>query len=318
MTNVPSRWTGRPPLDHPRAGLAGATVAGEILAIGGFRPGAAAPFDIVEARRTGGNGTWRSLPAMPTPRANLSAAELGGLVYAVGGLGADVDGRTPLLDVVERYDPATRSWESGPSMPVPRAAPGAVGLGGLLYVAGGEVSTAGGDWDVTDSVIAYDPVDRTWRTLAPMPTARTRLRLVAAGGHLYAIGGFANPPVALPVVERYDPARDSWDQVAPMNEPRGLPGAVTARSGQEDVVVVVGGGQGELFTPTFTVSDSTEIYSVDADKWQVLEARLPRGRVSLVCALEEDGSVLAIGGAVGEPAPLGPTALVQALDLRTG
>lgn len=318
MTNGPSRWIGRPPLNHPRAGLAGATVAGEILAIGGFQPGAPAPFDFVEARRAGGDGTWRPLPAMPTPRANLSAAELGGFVYAVGGLGVDVDGVTPLLDVVERYDPTTQSWESSPSMPVPRAAPGVVGFGGRLYVAGGEISTATGAWEVTDSVIAYDPEDQTWRTLTPMPTARTRLRLVAAGGHLYALGGFANPPVALPAVERYDPARDTWDQVAPMNEPRGLPGAVTVRSGQEDVVVVVGGGQGELFTPTFTVSDSTEIYSVDADKWQVLETRLPRGRVSLICALEEDNSVLAIGGATGDPTPLRPTALVEGLDVEPG
>ncbi|HZB51822.1 MAG TPA: hypothetical protein VE547_22230, partial [Mycobacteriales bacterium] len=284
---------------------------------GGFRPDAPDPFGFVEARRTGGDGRWRPLPALPTPRANLSAADLDGIVYAVGGLGADVDGDTPLLDVVERYDPATGSWASSPSMPVPRAAPGVAGFEGRLYVAGGEVAGADG-WDVTDSVIAYDPVDGTWREVAPLPTARTRLRLVATGGHLYAVGGFGNPPVALPAVERYDPTRDTWDPVAPMTEPRGLPGAVAARWGDRDVVVVVGGGQGELFTPTFTVADSTEVYDVDADKWQALDARLPRGRVSLVCALEADGSVLAIGGATGEPTPLRPTALVQALALPTG
>ena len=305
------RWTGRPPLDHARAGLAGATAAGEILAIGGFRPDAAEPFDFVEARPVGGAGTWAPRPAMPTPRANLSAAELGGFVYALGGLGVDVDGVTPLLDVVERYDPVARTWQPAPSLPVPRAAPGAVGLGGRLYVAGGEIVTAAGDWDVTASLVAYDPDAGTWQELAPMPTARTRLRLVAAGGHLYAVGGFGNPPVALAAVERYDPARVSWDPVAPMAEPRGLPGAVTA--GSESEVVVVGGGQGELFTATFTVADTTEVYDVAADKWEMLEARLPRGRVSLVCALQEDGSVLAIGGATGEPTPLGPTALVQAL-----
>jgi N-acetylneuraminic acid mutarotase len=314
MTGV-QQWVRRPSLSRARAGLAGATVAGEILAIGGFEPSAPAPFDLVEARSTGWNTRWRQRAALPTPRANLSAAELDGFAYAVGGLGADVDGETPMLDVVERYDPAADSWETCPALPAPRVAPGVVGLDGLLYVVGGEVVDAAGNWDVTGSVIAYDPVGGAWRNLAPMPTPRTRLRVVAAGGHLYAVGGFGNPPVALPVVERYDPARDSWDPVAPMVEPRGLPGAVTARQGGEEVLVVVGGGHGELFTPSFSVTDSTEVYRVEADKWQVLPVRLPRGRVSLVCAVEQAGTVLAIGGATGEPAP---TALVQALDLPTG
>jgi N-acetylneuraminic acid mutarotase len=307
-----SDWTNRPSLSRARAGLAGATVAGEMSAIGGFDPSAPGPFDLVEARRTGWNSRWRRLPAMPTPRANLSAAELGGFVYAAGGLGAEVDGEMPMLDVLERYDPASSTWQSCPGLPEPRVAPGMAGIGGLLYVIGGEVTTLAGDWDVTGSVVAYDPADGTWRNLAPMPTPRTRLRVVAAGGHLYAVGGFGNPPEALAVVERYDPAADAWDPVTPMTEPRGLPGAVTARLRDEDVVVVVGGGRGELFTPSFSVTDTTEVYRPELDKWQVMPASLPRGRVSLACALENPGTVLAIGGATGEPAP---TALVQALDL---
>jgi kelch-like protein 10 len=220
--------------------------------------------------------------------------------------------------VVERYDPEAESWEASPSLPVPRAAPGVVGFGGRLYVAGGEVSSGTDDWDVTDSMIIYDPERRTWQPVVPMPTARTRLRLVAAGDYLYAIGGFSNRPRALPVVERYDPKRDTWEQVALMNQPRGLPGAVAISFGQTHFIVVVGGGLGELFTPTFRISDSMEIYNVAADNWQMLRARLPRGRVSLICALEEGGSVLAIGGATGDPTPLRPTALVEALTLQAG
>lgn len=307
-----TQWTQRPSLSRPRAGLAGATVGGEIFALGGFAPDAPAPFDLVEARGRGWNSRWRKLPAMPTARANLSAAGLGGFVYAAGGLGAEVGGDMPLLDVVERFDPATSTWDTCPPLPVPRAAPGMTGHGDLLYVAGGEILDPAGDWTVTGSLLAYDPEGGPWRELAPMPTPRTRLRLVAAGPYLYAVGGFANPPVALPTVERYDPVRDRWDELAPMTEARGLPGAVTARMDGEEVVVVAGGGQGELFTPSFTVLDSTEVYHPGADKWQVLPASLPRGRVSLVCALEGPGTVLAIGGATGEPAP---TALVQALDL---
>jgi hypothetical protein len=41
VTNGQSQWINRPPLHNARAGLASATVAGYILAIGGFRPNAA-------------------------------------------------------------------------------------------------------------------------------------------------------------------------------------------------------------------------------------------------------------------------------------
>jgi N-acetylneuraminic acid mutarotase len=307
-------WTHRPSLSRPRAGLAGATVGHEIIVVGGFAPDAPAPFDLVEARGTGWNSRWRKLPAMPTPRANLSAAALGGHLYAAGGLGTEVDGDMPLLDVVERFDPAAGTWETCPSLPVPRAAPGMTAHGDLLYVAGGEILDGSGNWTVTGSLLAYDPAGGPWVELAPMPTPRTRLRMLSAGRYLYAVGGFGNPPVALPTVERYDPVRDCWDELTPMTEARGLPGAVTARLHGETVLVVAGGGQGELFTPSFSVTDTTELYHPEADKWQVLPASLPRGRVSLVCALEGESTVLAIGGATGEPAP---TALVQALDLTS-
>ena len=123
---------------------------------------------------------------LPTARANLATTEVGGLVYAVGGLD-DVDA----LDVVETFNPTTGRWATSVPLPQPRAAAGAAGLGGLLYVAGGEVKLAPDTYEVTDSVVVYDPRKNTWRSVAPMPTVRRRLRLVASGRYLYAVGGAA-------------------------------------------------------------------------------------------------------------------------------
>jgi N-acetylneuraminic acid mutarotase len=111
-------------------------------------------------------------------------------------------------------------------------------------------------------------------------------------------------------VERYDLGSNTWSQVASMNEARVLPGAVAIRSGR--FIVVVGGGAGQLAAATFIARRSSEIYNVDTGRWQALEALLPRGRVSLVSALEDDGTVLAIGGAVTNGGPT-PTDLVEAL-----
>src|SRR5215218_9103643 len=112
------QWTAQPSLGHARAGLAGATVNGEIFAIGGFS--FTELFDVVEARSTGGAGQWRDVtPSMPTPRANVSTAELDGIIYAIGGIG----GGDVSLDVVEQYDPAASSWTTGVPLPEPRVAP---------------------------------------------------------------------------------------------------------------------------------------------------------------------------------------------------
>ena len=285
-----SGWVERPPLNHPRGGLDVATVKGRILAIGGF-DFELGFFDFVEARRVRGEGTWRTLPPMPTARGNLATAELGGFVYAIGGVG----GNDMALDVVERFDPRTRSWSPSPSLPQPRDSAGAAALGGRLYVAGGFI-VADGTGETTASVLAFDPRTRAWTAVAPMPTAREKLRLVAAGRHLYAIGGLSSEGRTLSTVERYDPRSNTWTAVASMNQDRGLPGAVAVKRGHERLIVVVGGAQLVDFEYAGPALRSTEVYSLDTGRWRLLNAQLPRGRAALVAAAEADGTVLAIGG----------------------
>ena len=188
-----SQWIARPPLRQARGGLGVAKVGRQILAIGGFDE-ATTTFDVVEARRVRGTGRWRDLAPLPTARANLATAEVGGLVYAVGGID-DVDVTS---DVVETFNPRSGRWATSVPLPQPRAAPGAAGLGGLLYVAGGDVKVAPDTYEVTNSVLVYDPKKNTWRSVAPMPTARYRLRLVASGRYLYAIGGLIGPGWPVP------------------------------------------------------------------------------------------------------------------------
>jgi hypothetical protein len=282
-----SRWIARPPLRQARGGLGVATVGGRILAIGGFDD--ATVFDVVEARRVKGRGRWRELAPLPTARANLATAEVGGLVYAVGGID-DVD----VSDVVETFNPRTGRWATSVPLPQPRAAPGAAGLGGLLYVAGGEVKLAPDTYEVTNSVIVYDPWNKTWRSVAPMPTARFRHRLVSSGRYLYAIGGAAPTGESLTTVERFEPKSNSWTTMNPMVEARALPCAVETKVGNRRVLVVVGG----FFSAdgTFGRRRTTEVFDPDTGRWALLDVLLPVDRSGHDCATEADGTVLAIGG----------------------
>ena len=306
-----SQWIARPPLRQARGGLGVAKVGRQILAIGGFEVvgEVSTVFDVVEARRVKGNGRWRDLAPMPTARANLATAEVGGLVYAIGGIGRADD----TLDVVETFNPRSGRWTTSRPLPQPRAAPGAAGLGGLLYVAGGEVQLAADTFEVTNSVLVYDPKQNTWRPVAPMPTARTRLRLVASGRYLYAIGG-APPSGADPTelgpplttVERYDPTSNRWTTMNPLIEARLLPCAVETKVGHRRVLVVVGG-----FGPD--ARRTTEVFDPHTGRWTLLDVLLPIRRGTHDCATEADGIVLAIGGANGAGVFL---ANVDALSLK--
>jgi len=126
---------------------------------------------------------------------------------------------------------------------------------------------------------------------------------VTAGEHLYAIGGFSPPTMPdsfvppVSTVERYSPRSNTWQTVASMNRARSLPGVVALRRGSKQFIVVVAGGSLVGGNPMFL--RSTEIYDLQTDRWGLIRAELPRGRVSLVSAKEADGTVLAMGGAAG-------------------
>jgi N-acetylneuraminic acid mutarotase len=290
-----------------------ATLDGQIFAIGGFDLGSGALVDSVEARRVAGSGKWRDVAPMPTLRANVATAALGGLVYAVGGYPADVD----VSDRVEAFSPRSGRWTTRLPLPQPRGAAGAAALGGLLYVAGGLIPLGGDNFEIAKSVVVYDPERNTWRGVAPMPTARDRLRLVAAGRYLYAIGGTDLAGESLSTVERYDPRSNSWRTMNPMLESRAVPGAVATTVGGQGVLVVVGGA---VFAADGSFIDdrrTTEVFDLETGRWTMLDALLPTVRGSLGCAVEEEGTIIAIAGAtrLGPGPPFISVANVDALSI---
>jgi N-acetylneuraminic acid mutarotase len=246
---------------------------------------------VVEARRLTGRDSWHPAPPMPTARVNLATAVLNGRVYALGGY----DANDNPLPVVETFDPRSGRWTESRPLPQPRGGVAAAALGGLLYVAGGIVPIGGGEFRSTASVIVYDPVRNSWRSVAPMRTARERLRLVAAGGYLYAVGGRAEGP-SLATAERYDPGTDSWSTINPMNESRVLPCLVETSIGNRSVLVAVGGA---IFSDAGTFVDArrtTEVLDLTTGRWTLLDVPLPAVRVSHDCAVQPDATILAIGG----------------------
>lgn len=283
-------WQARPPLQVGRAGHDVATVGGRIVVAGGFGPDLVQPqvFRSAEVRGAGGAGVWHTLPPMKRRRSNLAVAGTETGVYAIGGVTLAMRIRAS----VERFEDG--AWHDAPRLPVRRTRAGAAALGGLIYVVGGIVPPAGA---ATKTAVVLDPDMGGWRKIAPIRRPRHSLRLVAAGQHLYAIGGLTTNDEPVPDVERYDPESDEWTTVTPMERPRALPGAVTVRPGEDTAIVVVGGVRSPQ-PGVYEAQRTTELYRVADDKWHLLDVRLPQPRASLVCATTAGHTVLAIGGEI--------------------
>uniref|UniRef100_A0A3Q2ZET3 Kelch repeat and BTB domain containing 11 n=1 Tax=Kryptolebias marmoratus TaxID=37003 RepID=A0A3Q2ZET3_KRYMA len=105
-------------------------------------------------------------------------------------------------------DPDTQRWEVLTVLPeeVPATGSGMCTLYNYLFVAGGQSRSK-----ASDRVFCFNPRTGVWTRVRPLTEPRCQLRLVAADGFLYAVGG-----ECLFTVERYDPRADRWTHVAPL------------------------------------------------------------------------------------------------------
>jgi N-acetylneuraminic acid mutarotase len=234
-TPADDRWTERAPMPTPRRWL-GAALGhdGRIYAAGGMNElltGNEMGLNVVEAYNPQ-TDTWTTVAPMPTARIEFGLVTGNdGLIYAIGGCPGLHEFCTPVLGVVEAYNPATNTWTKKASMPTPRGGvAAALGPDGLIYAMGGLTVAAG---PAVDTVEAYNPQTNTWKKVAPMPTARFILAATTGpDGRIYAIGGrFPGPAccdTGLDNVESYSTVSKTWTVLAPLPVPRFGPAASTS------------------------------------------------------------------------------------------
>ncbi|HEV2237104.1 MAG TPA: kelch repeat-containing protein, partial [Ktedonobacterales bacterium] len=170
----------------------------------------------------------------------------------------------------------------------PRAFFGATTSGGRTYVMGGSFVTT--DSPIFDLNQAYNPGDGTWQTLAPMPTPRSQLAVVAASdGRIYAIGGFAGAKPTLgqrDTVEAYDPRTNTWVERTPLPHPLADLAAVAGPDGR---IYAMGGTSG----PALALN-TVYAYDPQANTWQSVAPMLTQR--SNFAAAVSSGRIYAIGG----------------------
>jgi hypothetical protein len=156
--------------------------------------------------------------------------------------------------------------------------------GDHLYAIGG-VNASG---QALNTVEVYDFALNSWSELAPMPTARGYLAVVAAeDGKIYAIGG-TDDKGPLATVEAYDPSSNTWSAILPLNTPRSH---LAATLGPEEIIYAAGGiGVGGVFL------NSVEVHGVAGGVGWATSFPMNTARSDFGLALAADGFIHAFGG----------------------
>jgi N-acetylneuraminic acid mutarotase len=161
-----TNWTTKSPM--PTARSAGATaVFGDLIYVAGGRPPRGADFAAYDTS----NNQWTSLPNLPTARNHLAACAIDGRVYVAGGR-IEAGFGSPMVNVLEMFDPATGQWSTRAPMPTTRGGINGIAVDGCFFVWGGEGPVGPANPDgMFNQMEMYNAALNKWYRLEPLPVA---------------------------------------------------------------------------------------------------------------------------------------------------
>ena len=271
-----------------------------ILACGGHTRSLAEPSN-VNCCFVPDKGKWYCLEDMIRRRTCHAVISLQGFVYSLDGL---VSGHRS--KEVERFDPTINCWARIAPLPAELVSSGVTSLNGFLYVCGG-IFGSRGTREPSKKVFAHNTKTNTWQECAPMIYGRVGLCVLAAGQHIYAIGGKGESVTATNTVQRFDPGSNMWMLVSSMKEKR----RHFCGAALENNVFVFGGCSGSK------VEKSAEMYDIGEDQWQ----NIPDLQVPRLCAKAAvvQGQIYVIGGnKPSSSAPQDHKRVIECYDPSTG
>ncbi|MFM7538494.1 MAG: Kelch repeat-containing protein [Planctomycetota bacterium] len=191
-------WTPGPALPEARAGGGLVAVGGRLHYFGGYK----ADRDTVCADHWSlplrGGGEWVREADMPNPRGHLAAAVVEGKIYALGGANGH-DRKQVDLPHCDRYDPATKRWQSIAKLPEGRShfEGSTIVHGGRIIVVAGRCNSSKPPRMNVSDIIEYDPESDSWRVLATNPLRVMAPSAQIIGQRLFIVGGGLGGPIPL-------------------------------------------------------------------------------------------------------------------------
>src|SRR5580704_13235748 len=250
-------------------------------------------------------GKWVNLPPFPEPHEEVIGQGANGKMYVFAGL---VSAPVWLpVGMVYEYDPPANQWTKKKPMVLPAHHLALTELNGKIYVFGGFTAGKIGNlaaWTPIDNAFEYDPVQDSWKALAPMPTKRGAAVAATVAGKMYVIGGATTAPGAtspsihptvaqrvLNTVEEYDPETNTWRTRAAMPTPRNH----TAAGVVNGKIYVIGGRIGAAFIAASSDLANVEAYDPATDTWSGPLSKMPTARSGLDVGVYK-GRIYVAGG----------------------
>ena len=211
------------------------------------------------------NSALQPVPQVQGRREHTATLLRDGTILVVGGRPV----RGGATNLAERYDPRTGLWRDAGRLRDARLGHTASLLSdGSVMVIGGD---SAGLWPWQQhgltTVERYLPDKNRWVRLASLPQGITRHVAVTLTNDAILVGGgmdradsYGNPVTA---VWRYDPAQNSWQTLASLQEPRASSAGLLLANGHVLIIGGLGGGTGR--GPSMR---SAEHYDVSRDQWQ--------------------------------------------------
>jgi len=218
-------------------------------------------------------------PITPFPRVSAAAGVIGDRLFIAGGdvlspYGINYYYSTSVLEI---YEPASNTWETGASAPEYFAAGVAGVIDGKLYVVERE------RYNSPVRLHMYDPSIDLWTYGSSLPSSRRDFSGTVVDRKLYVVGGRdSRASENLDLVEMYDPDLDSWTTRASLPRPLYL--------------AAVGAIQGRMYVAGGSPADSTglEMYDPQSDVWTSLTP-MPTPRAEAMSAVVA-GKLYVLGG----------------------
>ncbi|MDK2742511.1 MAG: hypothetical protein NDI90_06320 [Nitrospira sp. BO4] len=256
-------------------------------------------------------GKWIKGAPFPEPSEELVGGSIGGKFYVFGGLGP---GWIP-QGLVYEYDQQANKWTKKKPMALPAHHVAFAELNGRFYAFGGFVPPESGPpaWVPINHAWEYDPINDSWKALAPMPSKRGSAVAATVNGKIYVIGGAAlhpgssetalypaRPHRSVATVEEYDPKTNRWSERSSMPTARNH----AAIGVVNDKLYVIGGRLGSAFIFTASNTNVVEEYDPLTDQWGLVKARMPtersggawavyKGRIYVAGGEHQDGHLMA-------------------------
>lgn len=208
---------------------------------------------------SGVKSAWQAVNPVNTARNEFAAGVVDNKIYIFGGVpGTGINLKsTEMLDLANPVAWTTLADNNHNNGIGVEGITGS-SSNGKFYVFGAS------DGDLTFNFVEeYDPDTNSWRSLAPMRTARSQPTALTYNNIIYTFGGIRelkNKDVYSTVVEAYTPADNSWRKETAMPNLRILP----AYAAVGDKAYIIGGG----LASTWKVYNSIYRYDFNNKKWK--------------------------------------------------